>query len=201
MDKPFLINAAKNLANSNQPAPSTYVSILEFLRIYAGEKSSFYKQVNNFKNSHEHNAALAKMILKGFITFLENGLTDGISIERKAQMDVVSDILEQANQLLDTKGVHSAAACVLIGASLEEFLRNWVEDKNLDLGNLKPGIDTYTKILKEAELITKQDFKDITSWAGLRNHAAHGEWDLVCDKSKISLMLQGVNLFLRKYST
>ncbi len=42
--------------------------------------------------------------------------------------------------------------------------------------------------------------KDITSWAGLRNHAAHGEWDEVKDKTRVSIMLEGVNLFMRKYS-
>ena len=44
-----------------------------------------------------------------------------------------------------------------------------------------------------------QDIKDITAWAGLRNDAAHGEWEEVKDRSKISLMLEGVNLFMRKY--
>jgi hypothetical protein len=42
--------------------------------------------------------------------------------------------------------------------------------------------------------------KDITSWGGLRNHAAHGEWDEVKDRQRISIMLEGVNLFMRKYS-
>jgi hypothetical protein len=41
--------------------------------------------------------------------------------------------------------------------------------------------------------------KDITSWGGLRNHAAHGEWDEVSDKKRVGLMLEGVNLFMRKY--
>jgi hypothetical protein len=111
----------------------------------------------------------------------------------------VSDFLDQANILLETKGVHPAAPCVLIGASLEEFLRNWIEQENLSLGNSKPSIDSYAKALRENELISKQDFKDITSWTGLRNHAAHGEWDEVSDKKRVSLMLEGINLFMRKY--
>lgn len=40
-----------------------------------------------------------------------------------------------------------------------------------------------------ARLISKQDVKDINSWAGLRNHAA---WDEVSDKKRVSLMLAGV---------
>jgi hypothetical protein len=50
-------------------------------------------------------------------------------------------------------------------------------------------------------LISKQDAKDILSWGGLRNHAAHGEWDQVSDKQRVQLMLEGVNLFMRKYES
>ena len=201
MEKAEVIKAANIIKSSNLPDGSTYVEVLEFLRMYSGEKSSFYKYVSKLNGSLTWNASVALQTLNSFIRFLENDLTEGMSIERKAQIDVVSDFLDQANQLLSSKGVHPAAACVLVGASLEEFLRTWIEAESISIGNNKPGMDAYSKALKESDLITKQDFKDITSWAGLRNHAAHGEWDEVADKSKISLMLQGVNLFMRKYSS
>lgn len=109
-------------------------------------------------------------------------------------------MLEQAQSLLDDKKVHPAAPIVLIGASLEEFLRNWVEEKGLSLGNKKPSLDSYCKCLREAEEITKQDVKDITSWAGTRNSAAHGKWSEVEDRERARLVLEGVNLFMRKYT-
>ncbi len=87
---------------------------------------------------------------------------------------------------------------MLVGASLEEFLRNWVEASDLSIGNAKPSIDVYCKTLRAVDLISKQDAKDITSWAGTRNHAAHGDWDHVSDRTRIRLMLEGVNLFMRK---
>ncbi len=126
-------------------------------------------------------------------------MIEGISIERRAQIDVVSDFLSQATSLLDTNNIHPAASVVIIGASLEEFLRNWLEEKNLTILNKKPGLNTYCAVLREASLITKQDEKDIISWSGLRNHAAHGEWDEVNDRARVRLMLEGVNLFMRKY--
>lgn len=64
---------------------------------------------------------------------------------------------------------------------------------------MKPSLDSYAKILRESDLIDKQDSKDITAWAGIRNDAAHGHWQKVESKEKISLVLQGVNLFLRKH--
>ena len=93
---------------------------------------------------------------------------------------------------------HPAAAAILIGASLEEFLRTWVEAEGLSIGKARSGIDTYCNTLRAADLISKQDSKDITSWGGIRNHAAHGEWDEVSDRGRIRLMLEGVNLFMRQ---
>ena len=95
--------------------------------------------------------------------------------------------------------MHPAAPAVLIGASLEEFLRNWAEEQNLVGSAKNPGMDAFAGKLKQANLITKQDGKDIVSWGGLRNFVAHGEFDQI-QREAISLMLQGVNLFMRKYS-
>jgi hypothetical protein len=100
---------------------------------------------------------------------------------------------------LDAKGVHPAAPIVLIGATLEEFLRTWVEAEGISLGNRKPSLDAYSQVLAAEGKITKQDVKDLTAWSGLRNHAAHGEWNEVSEKLRASLMLEGVNLFMRKY--
>ena len=93
---------------------------------------------------------------------------------------------------------HPAGAAMLIGASLEEFLRTWVEASGLSIGAAKPSIDAYCKTLRTADLISKQDVKDITAWAGVRNHAAHGEWAEVSDRARVRLMLEGVNLFMRQ---
>ena len=170
----------------------------EFLRTYAGPKSAFFKEAG------ETNAHPALMLIKldgvlaSFVQYLEAGLATGVSPERRAQLDVVSDVLGQAQTLLDDNQHHPAAAAMLIGASLEEYLRTWVEAEELPLGGAKPGIDTYAKVLRADDLITKQDAKDITSWAGTRNHAAHGEWDQVSDRDRIRLMLEGVNLFMRQ---
>jgi hypothetical protein len=203
MNNEDLLKQAKRIVDGSQAAGpyGAYAEATEFLRVYAGERSIFFQKLHALKSetSRSYLAEVVGGTLNAFIRFVENGLIDGISIERKAQIDVVSDFLEQANVLLDSKEVHPAAPTVIIGASLEEFLRTWIEEASLDLEGQKPGLDTYAKVLREAELITKQDIKDITSWGGLRNHAAHGGWDEVNDRSKISIMLDGVNLFMRKY--
>lgn len=175
----------------------------EFLRKYVGENSPFVKNLSELKPYGNKGYILecVEPTLEAFIHLVEMGTLDSVSIERQAQIDVVSDILSQAQLLLKDTAVHPAAPAMIIGASLEEFLRNWVEEAGLSIGSNKPSIDTYAKELRKSDLITKQDIKDITSWAGNRNDAAHGEWDKVADKNKIDLMLQGVNLFMRKYGS
>jgi hypothetical protein len=209
MDADELVKQAERILDTDQvdfvrgnPVLGAFIEAKEFLRIYAGERSTFFKslaEVNYFKRTEGTMRSLLESTLRAFIEYVESGLLEGISIERKVQIDVVSDFLEQAHTLLNTKGMHPAAPAVVIGAALEEFLRNWIEEVDLGLEGKKPSIDSYAKVLREADLITKQDIKDITVWAGLRNHAAHGEWDEVSDKNRISMMLEGVNLFMRRY--
>ena len=172
--------------------------VCEFLRIYAGPKSAFFKQAEAAGGFANYLVTTLDSILDSFTEYLQAGLSAGESPERRAQLDVVSDLLGQPNSLLEDNRYHPAAAAILIGASLEESLRTWVEAEALPIGNAKPGIDAYCKALRSAELISKQDVKDITSWAGVRNYAAHGEWDEVSDRHRIRLMLESVNLFMRQ---
>lgn len=171
-----------------------------FLATFGGAKNPFLAQIQNLPGSPEFSASILAEVLQSFIAHLQAGLVADISPKRQAELDVVSDFLEQAQHLLQSEKVHAAAPAVLIGATLEEFLRTWVEDAALSLGSKNPSLDSYTKVLRESELISKQDVKDITSWAGIRNHAAHGEWEELGDKQRVRLMLDGVNLFMRRYS-
>jgi len=206
MDTPQLIDHTDRLIGKLEDLNAfhgVYTEVCQFLNTYAGPKNEFLHLVKEYNPrnyiDHENSSQYISSILRSFKDYLLAGLHSEITPERRAQLDVVSDFLEQAQTLLDGSGFHPAAPVILIGASLEEFLRTWVEAEGLTMGGKKPGLDAYAKILKEAELISKQDVKDITSWAGLRNHAAHGEWDEVDDKKRVLLMLEGVNLFMRKY--
>ena len=181
-------------------AEAARAQVSEFLRIYSGPKSAFTKEAEAARGHDRYQVTLLTNIMNSYVEFLRSGLASGTSPEVKAQMDVVSDFLAQAHALLEQPKVHAAAPIVIAGASLEEFLRTWLEREGLSTGNTKPGIDTYAKTLREADQITKQDIKDITAWSGLRNHAAHGEWELVSDRQQAGLMLQGINLFMRKYT-
>lgn len=171
--------------------------VCEFLGQFAGTKSAFYTMAQSAAGTQIQ--FMLPAALDNFRSYIEAGLASEVTPERRAQLDVVSDFLEQAHTLIESKGVHPAAPIVLVGATLEEFLRTWVEGADLSLGQRKPSLDAYAQVLLTEDCISKQDMKDITAWGGLRNHAAHGDWAEVADKHRAALMLEGVNLFMRKY--
>lgn len=203
-----LIEQATQLRSRIQPygndgaevsrATGAKAQVCEFLKTYSGPKSSFVSQATQADGYASYQVGQLTAVLDSFIEYLKSGLHTGISPERRTQIDVVSDILGQADQIVADAKLHPAAAAVLVGASLEEFLRNWMESEGLSIGNAKPGIDAYSKALRTADLVSKQDVKDITAWAGIRNDAAHGDWEKVEDRNRVRLMLEGVNLFMRQ---
>jgi hypothetical protein len=206
MDDATLIGHIERLKGVAQAAHEDWPSIrgahaqaAEFLREFAGPNSSFLQLAQHTGGNAASAVATLQAALDSFKSYVEAGLRGEVTPARRAQLDVVSDFLEQAHSLLEAKGVHPAAPIVLVGATLEEFLRTWVENKEFSLGQRKPSLDTYAQVLLSEALITKQDMKDLTAWGGLRNHAAHGEWAEVSDKQRAALMLEGVNLFMRKY--
>jgi len=180
--------------------PGFKAEVVEFLRVYGAPRNAFVAGAQAAVGGYEHTKLRSvRDVLAGFRAFVAAGLHNAVSPARRAELDVVSDFLAQAQALLREPKVHPAAPTVLIGASLEEFLRTWVEAVPLSLGSRKPGMQAYADVLREADLLTKQDLKDITAWAGVRNDAAHGNWAAVSDRARIQLLLEGVNLFMRKY--
>lgn len=202
MERDELIKHAARLrekATTHDHGMAIYLEIREFLRIYGVPNNTFFEGLNNLdlnKYDDEEIRDEAIAAISAFHSFVDSGLHQGISPERAAQLEVVSDYLGMADNLLQDGKVHPVAPAVIIGATLEEYLRTWVEAEALSVSGTNPGIDAYAKALRTQNLIIKQNKKDIDSWAGHRNNAAHGKWDEVKDRALIKLMLQGVNLFI-----
>ena len=180
------------------PGTGERAEVEEFLRRYAGDDSAFYRRLQELSLAWFSYGNLVSA-LDGYRSFVEAGLSEGVSPEREAQFDVVTDLLDLSESLLKDTDVHPGAAAMLIGATLEEYLRVWVERLGLDLGTQKPGIDTYARLLRAEDAIGKQDVKLITTWAGYRNDAAHGDWDKVSNREEIRMMLAGVQLFMQTH--
>lgn len=138
-------------------------------------------------------------LLQSLAEYLNDGLFTQLTAVERATQEVSSETLSQALAILNDESSHPAASCFLSGAMLENFLKNWCERENIQI-QLPPSIIKYADALKKKKKILTQDVKDITSWAGLRNSAAHGCWEELNDKRRILLMVEGIGLFIRKYS-
>jgi hypothetical protein len=185
--------------NTHDPSKSHGSAALEFLRLNAGISSQFYEQAVDFSKWHPEGAleGIAE-VLRQWATFTRLGLA-AKPFALQVRVEAATDLMEQVQRLLDDGAVHPAAPIMLAGAALEEFLRGLLVGCPVAPSG-KAGINSYAAALRQAELINAQDMKDITAWAGLRNHAAHGEFDAIKDVQHAQLMAAGVNLFMRQKS-
>jgi hypothetical protein len=202
MDKEYILKVGKSLKGKKAYHEFLALSaeIKNLISASSGKNNSFYEAAEKVRVTAHFPMEQLYSILDAFLRTIKNDLISSVSYERKLKIEVVNDYLLQAEELLEKIDFHPATVAFLIGSCLEEFLRNWINEQKLDLEGQKPSIDTYSKVLRKNEKIEKQELKEITVWAGLRNNAAHGRWELVEDRDKIRIMLIGVNLFIKKYS-
>lgn len=172
---------------------------LQFLSTHApgSEFTKAAQEAKKLRYQRFANLAIAQA-LRDWISWVREGFVTLAPYEVRSRQDAATDLMEQVEVLLNSQKVHPAAPVVLAGAALEEQLRAMVTQGALSVIG-KPGINSYGAALRTAEVISAQDLKDITSWAGLRNHAAHGEFDQV-QIERARLMADGINLFMRKAS-
>lgn len=175
---------------------------LEFLRQHAGDDSEWFRRG---KIAYESNGDRASMesgvhalgeILRLWAAQVESGMTRlPAEVGEGVRTIASTDIMEQVRLLNEDRSVHVAAPIVLAGAALETALRGAVDQLALPLGAGAPGIGAYGRALRTAGILSKQDTKDIEQMAGLRNAAAHGEFDTL-SAERAGLMEQQVNIFL-----
>lgn len=180
-------------------------SALGFLSLYAGSESEWFKRAHIAWESKADNTSLAtgayalSEILVLWAADVGRGLTPLPGIAGSNLRALAStDLMEQVRALVNAKGVHPVAPIVLAGAALETALRGAVEEAELTVVG-SGSITAYGKALRTADLITKQEMKDVEQMAGLRNAAAHGDFEGII-QAHASLMEQQVNLFLSRLS-
>lgn len=189
---------------SNSACNSFFITILQFINNYIGRDTEFYRILSGSSSigygPATEKARAAKNILKSLKDYLNLNLDLNKTENYNIKIDIISDFMVQAIELANNQKFHPAAAGILMGASLEEFLKKLAEEKEVDLGEVKLTIDPISRKLYEENIISKQDLKDITSWAGIRNEATHGNFEDVNDRKRILNAIEGVNLFMRKHS-
>lgn len=168
--------------------------------------SQYHDTYNNFRkrvpvdrlhsNSFQHLYEITG-ILNAIKYELENGLSD--SLEALIQADIFADFLEMGEYLL--KEEYKDASAVIIGSVLEDTLRKLAIKNSIAITNdkgKKLTIEPLNVELAKKEVYNQLIKKQITSWADLRNNAAHGHYEEY-DKKQVGDMLLFVQSFSSEY--
>ena len=113
--------------------------------------------------------------------------------------NVAADFMEMAQQLLDNG--YKDAGAVIGGSVLEQHLRQLAETVDVDVetsAGKSRKADTINADLVKAGAYNKLEQKQITAQLGLRNHAAHGEYDEY-DAKQVASMLASVRDFMIRH--
>lgn len=178
----------------------------QIIRRLYGENSQHFETystalaTNNFYNLHSNwNAQLSQVV--GVAKAIEHDLASGLLTDFKSivQADIFADFLEMGEYLLQ-EGYKDAAA-VIIGSVLEDGLRKLSERHGLPETNEsgKPlTIDPLNNQLSKQDIYSKLTQKQITSWAHIRNKAAHGEFGEY-NREQVQMMLLFVQSFASEH--
>jgi hypothetical protein len=181
------------------------IAALNFLATYAGEDSEWtrrgrdlYESKGDRQSTETGVRALGELLLE-WADQVDAGVTPVRLAQLESEREVVAtDILSQVARLNADAKSHPAASIMLAGTALEIGLRAAAEAAGLELSDDKrPSISTWAHLLRSAELISKQDMKDIEQVGGLRNEAAHGHFGAL-DRTRARLLEQQVNLLLAR---
>ncbi len=164
----------------------------------SGADSDFYKDVNKAYSSHWQDT-LERILgpIKALKSDIENGYLK--SAHQIIQSEVFSDYLEMA-EYLQGEGYKDAAA-VIAGSTLEAHLKETAKDNTIELHIKKANGDLIPKKasvlndeLAKASIYSSSYQKQITAWLGVRNDAAHGDYNKYTSE-QVTMMIQGIRQF------
>ena len=191
-----------DVTETAEPAVSARaVAALDFLERYGGHDTPW--AIRGHKIFDERGLGNGARALADILRSWAAAVTSGILVPRRVEAQgaraVASiDLMEQVRVLAEDRNVHPAAPIVLAGAALEVALRSAVDELQLTLTE-RPSITAYARRLRTEGMLSQQDVKDVEQMAGLRNSAAHGQFnDLSSERA--GLMEQQVNFFLARLS-
>ena len=127
---------------------------------------------------------------------------EGDYISRQATLirgEVFSDFLEMAAHLVGSN--YKDAAAVIAGSALEAHLKQLCQNREISLERERNGqvrlvnADTLNAELAKSGAYANLDQKNVTAWLGLRNDAAHGNYDAY-SKQQVVLMIDSIREFI-----
>jgi len=165
-----------------------------------GEQSVFSKQIEVLLNLEWSYAATAEGVvgvIEAVLAAIDAGLLSGY--RKLIRGDLFSDYLDMASHLLQAG--YKDASAVIVGSSLEVELRSLCNTYEIPITDVKDGkeirkkAETLNTALRKCECYDKNTQKLVTAWLGIRNDAAHGNYDAYSEDTVRTLMM-GVRSFI-----
>lgn len=170
----------------------------------AGLNSEYYKDALSAINSYGIYDAPRVIKLSGVLKALRSDIGNGYlkTTHEIIQSEIFSDYIDMA-EYLQSEGYKDAAA-VIAGSTLEAHLKELVKSNSMDLkcknskGEMVPKkTSVINDELVKAGIYTSAYHKQVTAWLGIRNDAAHGNYEKY-NASQVDLMIQGIRQFTLK---
>lgn len=184
----------------NAPMKGFRAAALSFIDRTYGRAHPHYEQFEKCTAHHNKSDAEAGVaILEAIAEEIAGGWL--LTVKSLVSAEVFADFLEMADHLLESG--YKDPAAVMGGSVLEEHLRQLCQKHSVPVEEEKEGRPIHRKAdrlnadLAKANAYTKLDQKLVTAWLDLRNHAAHGKYDLY-SADQVTQMLAGVAEFMAR---
>lgn len=169
--------------------------VLQLSSILAQEGDKFY---HLHSNNYIHLAAVHG-IIAGIYEEYKQGLL--VKLKGLLRAEIFGDFLEMADYLL--KDGYKDAAAVITGGVLEDSLRKLANANSISIlksNGKQKTIDPLNQDLYSNGVYGKLINKQITTWADVRNNAAHGLYDKY-DEDDVRHMIEFVQKFCSNFLT
>ncbi len=198
----MVMRASDKISDLKSEFNAFIVSCKNFIRLTSGKDSEFYNSFDyDFNYSMDSMDRFYSTLLE-FQSEIKNGWIG--NFKSIVSAEIFSDYLEMADHLLMNK--YKDPSAVLIGSTLENGIKQLCVKNKVPIefengkGKLVPKkASTLNDELVKASVFNKLTQKQVTAWLGLRNDAAHGNYNEY-DLNDVKNMLDGVRNFLIKYT-
>jgi hypothetical protein len=201
-----VLSRCKETDRDDQETATAYAMVVSAIRRLSPPGSTYAATVDGHEHSLSHHqrgtmymefeAAIGT--LRGLRNEYEAGYLQ--SVVELVHADVFADFLEMADYLL-RQGYKDPAA-VVAGSVLEAHLRKLCLKNSIDVlkaDGLPKKADALNSGLSSANVYSKLDQKGVTHWLGLRNDAAHGNYNAYT-KEQVESMIDQVRDFVVRHS-
>lgn len=112
--------------------------------------------------------------------------------------EIFGDFLDMALHLRESH--YKDAAAVVAGSTLEAHLRQLAEKSDVavyDSDDKPLKAERLNAELAKVGAFDKNDQKSVTAWLGIRNEAAHGNYEAY-EEGQVAIMIDGIRDFVRR---